>query len=250
MGFFFTLFPGGRFPAGGARYAWLAVVAVLLLGAGFTSASNHTEGAFIRLDDFSSSHPPGETPDKWKFKKFKPIFGSGERTFFQFVHQGPERHYIQMASGRNNFFSLIYPREFHLKDWPVLEWEWKVTKLPKGGDVRNKKYDDQAGSLCVIFGLGTFSYDQGLCYFYENAGSKGEIQVHPQADYTRYALLRTGEADGIGKWYRERRDLMADYIATFGRPPGQKGLIVMQIDSDSTGTAAEIFYRNLVQRKK
>ena len=39
----------------------------------------------------------------------------------------------------------------HLKDTPVLEWEWKSIALPKGGNSCKKATDDQAGQIFVVW---------------------------------------------------------------------------------------------------
>lgn len=207
-------------------------------------------GDFIRLDNFNKTYRPGKIPGKWKAKYHLPFFGSGERALIQFVHKGPGQHYIHLASGKDNWFSLGMNVPFLAKDWPVLEWEWKITKLPKGGDVRNTNTDDQAGAICLIVDLGTFGYDSALCYLYENSGPKNKVVIHPKNDNSRFFFLRTGEADGVNRWYKERRNIFRDYQKAFGKPPRKKGLIVIQIDSNTTETSAEAFYRNIYQRKK
>ncbi len=101
-----------------------------------------------------------------------------------------------------------------------------------------------------MIGLGTFGFDSAVCYLYENKGPKNVLLKHPTRDDTRFFLLRTGEADGTGTWFKERRNIYQDFRKAFGREPEDKGLIVMQIDSDNTSSAAEVFYRELYQRKK
>lgn len=201
-----------------------------------------------RLDDFKKTLPPGDAYGKWGMKKISPLFGSGDSTFFQFVHNSPEEHYIHLKSGDDNSFSLGLQEEFQLADWPVLEWEWKVTRLPKGGDVRVEARDDQAGSICVIVNPGLFGF-KSLCYIWENEGPKDKKLTSTKREDSQYLILRTGAEDGTGKWYKERRDILKDFIRVFGKPPEKKAIIGMQIDSDSTESAAEVFYRNIVLRR-
>lgn len=234
---------------------WLAALAVagmlfVFSGGGSTMGSEHAEGDAIRLDDFKKTYRPGKLPPGWISRYFAPYFGSGERALIQFVHKSPRQHYIHLASGKDNFFSLALKAPFRAEDWPVLEWEWKIGKFPKGGDVRKDGKDDQAGAICFILGLGTFGYDTSLCYFYENSGPKNKLLIHRNKKNNRFFFPRTREADGGNRWYKERRNLLKDYKKAFGKPPNEKGLIVMFIDSDSTETSAEAFYRNIYLRKK
>ena len=231
----------------------LAVVGALFVFSvsGSTMGAQHdSQDDFIRLDDFKKNYRPGKIPGKWKARYLLPYFGRGERSFIQFVHKGPGQHYIHLESGKDNWFSLGMDVPFRARDWPVLEWEWKVGKFPKGGDVRIAEKDDQAGAFCFIIGYGTFGYDSALCYLYENSGPKNKLIIHRKNKNTRFYFLRTREADGGKRWYKERRNILTDYREAFGKPPENKGLMVILIDSNTTETAAEIFYRNIYQRKR
>ena len=207
-------------------------------------------GDSVRLDNFDRTYPPGTTYGTWDLQKISPFFGSGQDTFFQFVNDpGPDGHYIHLRSGKDNSFSLGTKERFRVQDWPILEWEWKVTKTPKNGDVRVKERDDQAGSMCVIVNPGLTGF-YSLCYLWENDGPKDTPLISTKRDDSRYLILRTAKADGVGKWYAERRDMLADYTRVFGKPPSDEAVIGMQIDSDSTESSGEVFYRNIYRRKR
>ncbi|HKI98301.1 MAG TPA: DUF3047 domain-containing protein [bacterium] len=204
----------------------------------------------MRLDDFARTLAPGATPGKWQVQKISPFFGEGNDQFFQFVNgAGPDDHYIHLRSGSDNSFSVGLRDGFRLQNWPILEWQWKVTKTPKGGDVRVQARDDQAGSMCVIVNPGLIGFDS-LCYLWENDGPKDTPITSTKRDASRYLILRTVKADGIGRWYSERRNILQDYTRVFGHPPEKEAVIGMQIDSDSTKSSAEAFYRDIYLRKR
>ena len=207
------------------------------------------EGA-VRLDDFTRTYDPGQVYSTWELRKIAPLFGSGADQFFQFVDNGkPDGHYIHLRSGRNNSFSLGRTDGFRVQVWPILEWEWKVTRAPKDGDVRVQARDDQAGSICLIVNPGLIGFDS-LCYLWENAGPKDTPITSTKRDASRYLILRTVQADGLGRWYTERRNMLQDYIRVFGKAPAYDAVIGMQIDSDSTESSGEVFYRNIYRRKR
>jgi hypothetical protein len=185
----------------------------------------------------------------WKARKFSPVFGNGERYFYQFVHQGPD-HEIVLRSGTDNSFSLGLEKLFRLQQWPVVEWEWRMVKLPLGGDVRVREKDDQAGSLCFIVNPGLVGF-KSLCYLFENDGPKDTPLVSPQRGDSRYLIVRTAKAgDPVGVWLKERRNVLADYTRVFGKEPQEDAVIGFQIDSNDTQTSAEARYRNVYLRKK
>jgi hypothetical protein len=241
-------FPGGRRTLAGFVLFLSAALAVTLAVALATLPPPASAQQEVRLDDFERTYPPGETYGKWRVRKIAPLFGSGENQFFQFVHEGPERHYLHLKSGKNNSFSIGVEQEFLLPDWPILEWEWNAAVLPQGGDVRVKERDDQAGSICVIVDPGLTGFDS-LCYLWENDGPKDTPITSRKREDSRYLILRTGKADGTGHWYKERRDILADYVRVFGRQPEEKAVIGIQIDSDSTNSSGEVFFRNIYRRK-
>ncbi len=180
--------------------------------------------------------------------KFAPFFGSGEKMFLQFVHESEEEHYIHLAAGSNNSFYVGVEEEFRLQDWPILEWEWKATKLPQGGDVRKAESDDQAGLMCVVVDPGLIGA-QALCYLYENEGPKDTPIISRKRDDSRYIILRTGAEDGTGTWYHERRNAYEDYKRAFGEEPDDTAALGMMIDADETETTSEAFYRNIYRRR-
>ncbi|MDH4247244.1 MAG: DUF3047 domain-containing protein [Deltaproteobacteria bacterium] len=202
----------------------------------------------VRVDDFQKTYKPNQTFGHWNARKFAPVFGNGDVYFFQFVHEG-ETHHLHLKSGKDNSFSVGVEEDFEVKDWPVLEWEWRVTQLPAGGDVRIKEKDDQAGAMCVIVNPGLTGFSS-LCYLWENDGPKDKPLVSTKKDNARYLILRTGAADGTGKWYSERRNILEDFTRVFGRAPDKKAVLGIQIDSDSVAGQAEAFYRNISRKKK
>ncbi|NIP73052.1 MAG: DUF3047 domain-containing protein, partial [Gammaproteobacteria bacterium] len=196
----------------------------------------HAAPDAVRLDDFDRTYPPGETYAKWELQKIAPFFGSGADLFFQFVHKGDDEHYVHLRSGDDNSYSLGTEDEFRVQEWPYLEWEWKVTRTPTGGDVRVKALDDQAGSICVIVDPGLTGF-KSLCYLWENDGPKDTPLTSTKRSDSRYLILRTVTEDGLGRWYSERRNMLEDYQRVFGEAPDEQAVLGMQIDSDSTGSS-------------
>lgn len=231
----------------------LRVAGVLALGFVALAAMPAGEGLragpdAVRIDDFDRDWPPNGLPDGWELHKIAPFFGNGKDLFFQLRKAGSE-YTVHMRSGSDNSYTLGSSKDFRLQDWPVLEWEWKVVITPKGGDVRVKDRDDQAGSICVIVNPGLVGFDS-LCYLWENDGPKDTPIKSTKRDASRYLILRTVKEDGTGKWYSEKRDMLADYVRVFGKQPQDTAVIGMQIDSDSTASKAEVFYRNIYRRKR
>ena len=204
----------------------------------------------LKLDTFSKTLKPGKLPEGWEAKKFAPVMGSGKDFHFQFVHDSADKHYLHVRSGANNSFSVGAVKEIQLTDWPVLAWDWKITQTPKGGDVRQKKKDDQAGAMCIVIAPSTFGFDSILCYIFENDGPKETVLTSTKEPTAKYLILRTAKTDKTGEWYQERRNVLADYKKAFGKTPSKAGVIGVQIDSNDTESSGEAFYKNIELFKK
>ena len=216
----------------------------------FFLAGNIHAQETLRLDDFKKTLKEGKTPAGWEAKKFAPVMGGGDDFFFQFVHDGPEKHYLHMRSGDNNSFSVGVEKELKVTEWPIIDWEWKITKTPKGGDVRQKEKDDQAGAMCLVIAPSTFGFDSILCYIFENDGPKDQVLTSTKEPKAKYIIIRTAKTDQLGTWYKEHRNLLEDYKKAFGTLPPKPGFIGVQIDSNDTETSAEAFYRNIQLSRK
>lgn len=205
----------------------------------------------LRLDAFNRTYAPNEPPSDWTYRKFSPLIGDGERFFFQFVHKSPDEHYIHLQSGRDNSFSVGREKLVSLQEWPVLEWEWKITVLPKDGDVRVKERDNQAGSVCIVIRPTFTSFDSSLCYLFENGGPKDTPIKSTKRDNAEHLILRTAQlGDPVGQWLHERRNMLKDYKRVFGHAPTGEALIAMVIDANDTQSSAEAFYRNIILHKE
>jgi outer membrane protein OmpA-like peptidoglycan-associated protein len=134
-----------------------------------------------------------------------------------------------------------------IKKYPVLSWRWKVTKLPRGGDVRKSATDDQALQVYVAFkesgflGLNT----PVIGYIWDNEAPKGWSGRSPQTggDKLRYIVLRN-KTDKVGQWYTEKRNIYQDYQKLFadfknGDPQGLTTGLQIQINSQHTKGQAE-----------
>jgi hypothetical protein len=219
-------------------------------GAAEPAVPGSAKGEGLRLDLFDKTYPPGQSPPNWAARKFAPLIGDGDRYFYEFVHKGPDEHFLHLGSGRNNSFSVGYNKPLNLKEMPWVEWDWKITVLPTGGDVRRKDRDDQAGALCLVVDPSATSFDSSLCYLFENDGPKDTPITSTHRDNARYLIVRTAKSgDPVGAWLHERRNLLEDYKRVFGHDLSKPAFLGMQIDSNDTETSAEAFYRNLILRK-
>lgn len=147
---------------------------------------------------------------------------------------------------RLSSFSLAKAVDIDLRKTPYLEWEWKVTELPKGGDVRRRSTDDQAAQLIVLFAWGPFR-QEAIVYMWDSTAPEGTALQMPSPPLYPFlnaqgVVVRSAEMQ-TGEWIAETRDVAADYRRLFGKEPGRVLGIGLQINSQHTRSQAEAYWR-------
>jgi hypothetical protein len=146
-------------------------------------------------------------------------------------------------------FSLQREVDIDLRRTPYLVWEWKVTALPKFGDVRNNRMDDQAAQLFVLFSPDFLRTDV-IAYVWDStapAGTVVELPVVPIYPALRIKVLvvRSGDARR-GQWMTETRNVADDYKNLFKGDPDRVTGMRIQINSQHTKSQAESYWRYLI----
>ena len=127
---------------------------------------------------------------------------------------------------------------------PYIDWRWKVTQLPKGGDFRHSSSDDQAAQVMVAF-----TDRRIIDYIWDSTAPQGAAEdISPIPFVHIFTIVcRSGGAD-VNRWLTENRNVAADYRKAFGKPaPHIKG-VRLQINSQHTGTSAESYFGEVVFR--
>ncbi len=127
---------------------------------------------------------------------------------------------------------------------PWLTWKWKVTDLPRGGDFRRARTDDQAAQVLVAF-----ADRRILAYIWDTTAPKGLMQSASSIPLVRIvAVVAESGPQAANQWLREAHNVCEDYKRAFGRPtPKVKG-IRLQINSQHTGTSAESYFGEVAFR--
>lgn len=190
------------------------------------------------LEDFSKGTNRQGFPKGWELKQW---FGN-TRTIE--IHTEGENGVLHLKSQKESF-GVYKNYDFDAKATPIMTWRWKVTRLPKGGDVRIKKKDDQAAQLYVLFPrFPKMLKTRMVGYIWESGAPKGEMVTSRKSSNTRYFVLQSGEIN-LGKWVTEKRNIYDDYKALFKEDPPKGGGIMIMIDSDDTGTSAESYFDDI-----
>jgi hypothetical protein len=139
--------------------------------------------------------------------------------------------------------------KWSLKETPILEWSWKLVKLPKGADSRSKSTDDQAAQLYVVWPRFPKELRSRLIgYVWDTTAPQGLIVKSEKTGMVTYVVARSGPAE-LGRWITERRNVYEDYKKIYGEEPENPGALSIAIDSDDTKSAAEAFIGPITFKK-
>jgi hypothetical protein len=130
------------------------------------------------------------------------------------------------------------------EETPYLTWNWKVTRLPNGGDFRRAATDDQAAQVLVLF-----ADRRIITYLWDSTAPKGAMQSSSVIPLLRiYAVVCQSGAAEANRWVAENHNVAADYQRAYGKTaPRVKGLR-LQINSQHTGTIAESYFGEVAFR--
>ncbi len=159
-----------------------------------------------------------------------------------------DAYYVRMISDPRSGFGIERTVRVDLKEYPYLNWTWRATKLPQGGDVRKSATDDQVLQVYVVFPSTVFPEKLNtpiLTYIWDNEAPKGLSAWSPKPflKRIRYLVLRN-KTDQLGNWYTEKRNVYEDYKRIFrdihgGEPMGAIHGVRFYINSQNTGSNAE-----------
>src|SRR4030067_2692654 len=113
----------------------------------------------IAVGTFSTATAGNTLPPDWKPLTFKKI----ERHTIYTLVKDNETVVIK-AVAESSASGLTREIKINAKEFPIVQWRWKVTNVLKKGDVRRKEGDDYPARIYI-----TFEYDPNKLGFFEKA---------------------------------------------------------------------------------
>lgn len=220
--------------------------------------------ATIEVGPFSTSAPSGPWPDGWKPLTFPKI---PQHTTYQLVKDS-ERVVVRAASQAS---SSGYTKEIPIdpKEYPLIQWQWKVSNILKAGDVAKKDGDDYPARIYVTFqydsakvGLfGKAKYEAAkliygrypplgaINYIWESRAPVGTTIPNPYTEQVHMIVVESGPAK-LNTWMTEERNVYEDYKRAFGTEPPMISGVAIMTDTDNTGESAEAYFGDIVFKRR
>jgi len=220
--------------------------------------------AIVEIGTFSAATPDGPWPNGWKPLTFPKI---PQHTTYHLVKDG-DRVAVKAASQASSS-GLTKEILIDPKEYPIIQWQWKVSNVLKSGDVAKKEGDDYPARIYVTFqydsqkvGLfGKAKYEAAkliygqypplgaINYIWESRAPVGTAVPNPYTDQVYMIVVETGSTK-LNTWITEERNVYEDYKRTFGEDPPMISGVAIMTDTDNTGESAMAYYGDIVFKKR
>jgi hypothetical protein len=217
------------------------------------------KGAIVEVAKFSASPVGTGLPDGWKPLTFKKV---PKLTSYELVKDGEA--VVVKAVSNASASGLVKEVRIDPKDFPIVQWRWKVENLLKSSDVNRKDGDDYPARLYI-----TFEYDPekvsfakklkfkvgraifgeipigALNYIWESKAPVGMIVDNAYTDFAKMVVVESGPQK-VGMWVDESRNMYDDYRKAFGEEPPMINGVAIMSDTDNTKERVTAYYGDIV----
>ncbi|MCP9448017.1 MAG: DUF3047 domain-containing protein [Nitrospira sp.] len=213
----------------------------------------------IEVARFSAQQPGSGLPEGWKPLTFKKV---PKPTTYELVRDG--ERVVMKAVSEASASGLIKEVKIDPKEFPIVQWSWKVENLIQKSNVTQKEGDDYPARLYI-----TFEYDPekvsvgkklkflagralfgdipiaAINYIWETKIPAGTVIDNAYTDFVKMIVVQSGPRN-VGQWIEESRNLYEDYKNAFGEEPPMINGVAIMTDTDNTGERATAYYGDLV----
>lgn len=204
----------------------------------FWITTSGAEEGILVVDRFSGAVDASGLPAGWVQEK---DLGSGSKIA---VEKEKENSFLRLLSV-NDAFGLKKEIEFDIRKYPHFSWRWKAVKLPKGGDIRQRSTDDQAGQVYIVFPKFPAQLNsRSMGYIWDSTAPVGTSGTSTAYSKMKYVVLQSGE-NKLNQWIPETRNVYEDYKKFFKEEPPLVGMVLIYINSQHTQSSGECFFDDL-----
>jgi len=237
-------------------------VFAVLLATACTLPANTPET--LEAGAFSMATVSQSFPDSWRPLTFKRI---ERETAYTLVEEGGA--VVVKAVSEQSASGLTRAMTVDPKQYPILQWRWKVDNILQRGDVSRKDGDDYPARIYISFAFDpdSASYLERLqyqaarliygpevpyrviSYIWESRRPPGTVVPNPYTDRVMMFVVRGGD-EQVRQWVSETRNVYEDYKLAFGAEPTLISGVAIMTDTDNTQESAIAWYGDIVFSEK
>ncbi len=217
----------------------------------------------IEVGKFSAATVGQGLPDGWKPLAFKKI---EKHTNYTLVKD--DNTVVVKAVAEASASGLTREIKINPKEYPIVQWRWKIMNILKKGDVHKKEGDDYPARIYITFEyepsklgffkkaeyqIGRLLYGENLPiaainYIWESKAPVGTMVPNPFTDRVMMFVVESGSAK-LDQWINEERNVYEDYKKAFGEEPPMISGVAIMTDTDNTGESATAYYGDILFKK-
>lgn len=172
------------------------------------------------------------------------------------------------AVSSNSASGLYKAVSVDLKQYPFINWRWKVNGSVAGGNVAKKSGDDYSARIYV-----TFAYDReslsfpdkvkhkiakalygnvpsrAVSYIWANKAKVGSAHLNAYTDKAAMFVKQSGNSNA-GLWMSEKANVFEDFKEIFNIEPSLVESVVVMTDTDNTHGSAKACYDDIYFTKE
>jgi len=240
-----------------------AIICVLIIFLLNHPAATAETPSVIDVGPFSSETAINQLPAHWEPFNFKNI---ARHTSYQLIEE--DGQVVVKAVAEASASGLIRKITVDPREYPIIQWRWKVADVLTKGNIYRKEGDDCPGRIIIIFSYdsnkldflektkyeisktlyGTYPPLATINYVWSSNEPVGLIVPNPYTDRSMIVVIESGK-ENLNKWVIEKRNIYADYKNAFkDEPPMISGVAIMT-DTDDTGESATAYYGDILFRR-
>lgn len=219
------------------------------------SAATIAQPATLEVGRFSAMRPGAALPEGWKPLTFRAV---ERHTRYTLVADGDT--VVVRAEANASASGLVRALAVDPREFPLLEWRWRVERVLERSDPRRRDGDDYPARLYVTFAADPAErslVDRALALVYGEPPPRAALNYvwdtrtpvetilpNPYTDRARMLVVESGAAR-VGRWIAYRRNLLDDHRRAFGAAAPRISGIAIMTDTDNTGESAVAYYGDI-----
>jgi len=217
-----------------------------------------SEPEIIIIEDFNKS-------GRAFFKDWKNMYSSDKSWNEYYLLSENGKTFLRGSTEKNPELSIQIGKVVH-NAWnifthPVITWEWRVHRIPAGGNESISDRNDSAAGIYVLFQrkkiplIGKKNQPVNwIKYVWSSTLPIGTVIPRKKVQSGvilyegRYVVVASGSKD-LGKWLTFRRNVLSDYRNLFGSSPAANPIMIAFLtDSNVTKSSSVADYANISVR--
>ena len=121
---------------------------------------------------------------------------------------------------------------WNIREFPTMEWRWRVNKLPPQG-AEYGEINDSAAQIIILFKRNLFSW-RSLRYTWSTTLPAGTERPYETSRAKHKFIVMQSGTEKANQWVTERVDVLEDYRKAFGatEKPPKVFSVIFRSDSD------------------